>query len=50
MVRWGRRERWGHDPLGRSPAAVAGIPPGRTAADRIEVRNRNEDLEGVGYR
>lgn len=50
MVRWGRKERWGHDPLGRSPVAVAGDPLGRTVAGRIEVRNRSGDLEAVGFR
>lgn len=50
MVRWGRRGRWGHDPLGRNPAAVAGIPPDRTVAHHVEVRNRNGGLEVVGYR
>ena len=43
-MRWGRRERWGRDPLARSPAAVVGIP------GHIEERNRSEDLEVVGYR
>ena len=49
MVRSDRKERWGHDPLGRSPAA-AGIPPGRIVADHFEVRNHSGGLEVVGYR
>lgn len=49
MARWGRRERWGHDPLGRTPVA-AGIPPGRTVAGHMEVRNRSGGLEVVDYR
>ena len=44
MARWGRKEYWDHDPLGRSPVAVAGIPLGH-----IEVWSRNEDLEVAGF-
>ena len=50
-MRWGRRERWGHDPPARSlVAVVVGTPLGRTVAGHIEVRNQSVDPEVVGYR